>query len=394
MIDVLIVGAGPAGNNAALELAGRGFSVSVIDRRQVIGDKLCTGIVGAECLRQFPADPSIIYRSGRSATVYSPSGETLRVERAEAQAYIVNRVAYVASFAEKAKKAGAEYLLGHEVRSLTVEAGSVTALIANGTGPHPVTAKAAIIAGGFGSRLTRMAGLGQVGDYLIGAQVEVEAAGLSEVEVYLGRTVAPGSFAWLVPTKEGRALLGLIARRKTGQLLETLIARLTQDGKIGTVTSPAKRWGIPIRPLKQAYRDRLLVIGDAAGQVKPATGGGIYYGLQTSALAAETLATALSGGNLSANALAPYERAWRALLGEELDTAYGARRIFEMLGDRQIDYLVRMMSSNGLASRIFDRPDSSFDWHGGIARQVLRLPGVQGTIRLVSAVGRLASQPA
>ena len=54
MDDVIIVGAGPAGNNTALGLASRGFAVTVIDARQIIGDKLCTGIVGQECTRRFP----------------------------------------------------------------------------------------------------------------------------------------------------------------------------------------------------------------------------------------------------------------------------------------------------------------------------------------------------
>ena len=67
MDDVIVVGAGPAGNNAALTLAKQGYGVTVIDSRENIGDKLCTGLVGEECFRRYPIDPSLVYREINSA---------------------------------------------------------------------------------------------------------------------------------------------------------------------------------------------------------------------------------------------------------------------------------------------------------------------------------------
>jgi digeranylgeranylglycerophospholipid reductase len=101
--DVLVIGAGPAGNQAALGLAKRGHAVTVVDRSYIIGDKLCSGIVGAECIRQFPAAESHIYRPASAAEVNSPSGARVRLERDEPQAYILDRVSYVASFADQAR---------------------------------------------------------------------------------------------------------------------------------------------------------------------------------------------------------------------------------------------------------------------------------------------------
>ena len=60
--DVIVVGAGPAGNNAALGLASRRYAVKVIDSRHNIGEKLCTGIVGQECSRRFPIEDGMVYR--------------------------------------------------------------------------------------------------------------------------------------------------------------------------------------------------------------------------------------------------------------------------------------------------------------------------------------------
>ncbi|MCI0896452.1 MAG: NAD(P)/FAD-dependent oxidoreductase, partial [Chloroflexi bacterium] len=72
MDDVIVVGAGPAGNNTALGLATRGHAVTVIDWRHDIGDKLCTGLVGRECIRRFPIDPEHVLREPRSAMVMAP----------------------------------------------------------------------------------------------------------------------------------------------------------------------------------------------------------------------------------------------------------------------------------------------------------------------------------
>ena len=106
MYDVIVIGAGPCGNMAALELAERGISVAVLDRRTNIGDKLCTGIIGRECAELFPPATEHIHGEARSATIVSPGGRRYRIERKETHAYIVNRVAYVNSVAETGAASG------------------------------------------------------------------------------------------------------------------------------------------------------------------------------------------------------------------------------------------------------------------------------------------------
>jgi len=360
-----------------LELARRGHRVTVVDRRYVIGDKLCSGIVGAECLRRFPAKDSDIYRSASSAAVHGPSGRRLVLTRDEPQAYVLNRVAYVADFARRAQDAGATYLLGHTLHSLTVQQDGVTAVVANGAGPQELRARAAVIASGFGSRLTRMAGLGQVRDFVIGVQGEVEAPSVEGIELYLGRQLAPGFFAWLVPTSSGRAHLGLLSRRDGARHFRRLLARMRELGKVTALVKPPTRWGIPLRPMSRSFGHRVLAAGDAAGQVKPATGGGIYYSLLSSQIAAETLHEALDAGDLSESRLSRYEREWKRLLGQELRIGYGARRLFERMGDSQVDYLLSALADGEAQSTLRQGPGASFDWHAGIIQTFMRLPVVQ-----------------
>jgi flavin-dependent dehydrogenase len=85
----------------------------------------------------------------------------------------------------------------------------------------------------------------------------------------------------------------------------------------------------------------MLLVGDIAGQVKPTTAGGIYYGIVCAGLAAETLDEALKRGSLGERSLASYERWWRRAIGRELRVGSYFRRLGGRLSDRQIDGLVR-----------------------------------------------------
>ena len=114
----------------------------------------------------------------------------------------------------------------------------------------------------------------------------------------------------------------------------------------------------------------MIVVGDAAGQVKPTSGGGIYYGLLCADIAANSLHLALKNNDLSARSLANYERGWRKRLGRELRIGYWARKFYQRLGDRQIDWIFGIIKSNGIDKALLKADDLAFDWH---SRVVLRL---------------------
>jgi flavin-dependent dehydrogenase len=135
----------------------------------------------------------------------------------------------------------------------------------------------------------------------------------------------------------------------------------------------------------------VLLVGDAAGQVKPTSGGGIYYGLLCADIAADTLHQALAEDDLSARRLAGYEQRWRKRLGWELRVGYWARRLFERLSNRQLDRLFEVVKDNGIDEALLRAGDLSFDWHG---RAILRLIGhavvakVAGAMKIPFRAGR------
>jgi digeranylgeranylglycerophospholipid reductase len=378
--DVIVVGAGPAGNNTALGLAARGYAVTVIDWRQNIGDKPCTGIVGQECLHRFPVAPALVHRQAQSARVVAPGGHSVQIQTKRPQASIIDRISYVASFAHQACAAGAAYLLGQRALQVIPERRGVTVITNQGS----CRARAVVLACGFGSPLTRQLGLGSVADYVTGVQALVATKNVEDVEIYLGQQTAPGFFSWVVPTMPDQALVGLLTRRRAQAYLAQFLDRLRRDGRVADIIKGPGCWGIPLRPLKRTYRDRMLVVGDAAGQVKPTTGGGIYYSLLASQIAVEVLDGGLTADELSSGHLSQYQRKWKALLSDELEAGYSARRLYEFLADQQISSLVRQTGASGLHEELVNSLESSFDWHSQIIAKAVSHPMLSSVLRLVN----------
>ena len=371
MHDVIVIGAGPAGNIAAFKLSSMGYRVVVLDWRRNIGAKLCTGIIGKECVERFPPEQTQVYHKARAATVVSPAGKRYRIVREDTQAFIIDRVAYVDSLARRAMSAGATYNLGLRVTNIEVSAGKVTVMTSGDAGRQRYNAHMAIIASGFGSPLLSMVGLrnGEHGDYMVGSQGEVVVDNLQDTEVYLGEEIAPGSFGWLVPLSDSKALIGTVSRQKLNGQMDRFLSTLQKSGKVRDVIDGPKRWGIPLKPLRKTYADRVLVVGDAAGLVKPTTGGGIYYALLSGEMAADAAAEAFTAGDFSDNRLKGYQKKWQDIFGVELRTGYYARMLYEALGDRKIERLLRLSSES--QDELINHRGFSFDWHSGVIHKAI-----------------------
>jgi digeranylgeranylglycerophospholipid reductase len=374
LYDVLVIGAGPVGSHVAYKLAGLGYKVAVFEEHEEIGRPVCcTGIVSDECVQRFGIPGDLVWQQANSAKLFAPSGEFLRVWRNEPQAYIIDRAGFDLAWAQRAQKKGAEYSLATKVNDIAVLADSVMVQADCHEDGAQLEGKTAVIATGFASKLPQRLGLGQVSDFIIGAQTEVSIKGIDEVEVYFGQDIAPGFFAWLVPISQDEALVGLFSRKRPSLYLDNLLTSLSGQGKIDGAGAKATYDGIPLNSLPKTYAQRIIVVGDAAGQVKPTTGGGIYYGLLCAEIAADTIHQALSIGDFSQKLFSRYERAWKKMLGRELRIGYLARRLYERLSDWQINKIFRIIQANGIDKTLLRSPKLSFDWHGGLILGGLQL---------------------
>ena len=174
-----------------------------------------------------------------------------------------------------------------------------------------------------------------------------------------------------------------MARREPGTCLKKWLNHLAERGKITSADVKPSYGGIPLKPPARTYAERMIAVGDAAGQVKPTSGGGIYYGLLGAEIGAEILHRALAEDDLSATRLARYERAWRKKLGGELRTGYRARKLFERLNDRQIDQLFKMIKAGGIDEALLKAEDVSFDWHGRTISRLIKYQMIAKTLEII-----------
>ncbi len=391
MDDCLVIGAGPAGSHVAYLLASQGHRVTVLEQQPRVGKgSRCTGVLGKECLDRYPEAREAIVSGAASARFYSPNGQSLRVHRDPAQAWVVDRDILDEALARRAQAAGARYVLGTRAVDLELTRDGVSALVDEQGKPRALKAATVVISNGLTSALPLRLGMGKLPDVVAGAQAEVHLTSDTEVEVYLGQSVAPGFFAWLVPTYPGRAWLGLFSRRQPATYLRQLHDRLVQGGRIAPLEPTITSWGIPLRPRPRTYASRALVVGDAAGQVKPTTGGGVYYGLLCAEVAAATAHEALDKGDFSASHFAQYEKGWKKLIGRELQVGYYARLLYERLGDGHIERLFTAVHSSGLHQTIVDAEDFSFDWHADFILKTMKQAALRAPLH---ALGSLVPQP-
>ncbi len=381
MDDVLIIGAGPVGNYAALKLSELGHRVTVLEQQSAIaGDVCCSGIVGKECLAMCSMPEHLILREARGSTFYGPSGAPLRLEKATTEAYVIAREGFQRWLAEEAQRKGARYITDCRVQNIEIRKNEVNLDTTRGT----MESAAVVVASGIGSRLSSRLGLGVIGDFTVGVQAEVSSH-VDEVEVFFGRKIAPGFFAWLVPTTPGSALAGLFCRRDPNAHLTRFLEKLCADGKIGQPVGRSTRKLVPLSPLSRTYLPRVLVVGEAAGQVKPTTGGGIYYGLLGAQIATEVLHSSLETGDFSSRRMAVYQKRWQKKLGQEIQMGQFARTILQRIGDRQLDYVFGQIRSNGIHETLLNSPDFSFDWHGKLIMKGLKYEALNRPWRLVKA---------
>lgn len=373
MNNIIIIGAGIVGNYLAERLAKLGHKVLVLDKKTSPGQGICcTGIMGKECFDLLTIDSSLISNTSTSARFFAPSGNSVRVRRNEIAAYIVDRPALEIALATRAKAAGADFFFGAQVTDIQTGANFLCIETDYEGQKKSLEAETVIIAAGFGSPLPGKLGLGKINGCIIGAQAEVEINGVDEVEVYVDHELSPGGFAWLVPTGENKGLAGLMTHTQPERCLKTLLSKLVAKNKIVSSEVVASYSAIPLRPLHKTYADRILVVGEAAGQVKPTSGGGIYYGLLCADIAAATIHQAFLAKDFTRSMLASYQKQWRSKLGKELRTGYWAQYLYRKLDNKQIERVYNLAINTDIPQFITELKNFSFDWHSKIILEILK----------------------
>jgi flavin-dependent dehydrogenase len=183
------------------------------------------------------------------------------------------------------------------------------------------------------------------------------------VEVFLGKTWAPGFFAWLVPTGSCSARIGLALPLQSAHDAMTYLDRFINHHPLIHDRMKSGRCtyqGIHLLPTggppAQTVADGILLVGDAAGQVKSTTGGGICFGIRCANIAGEVIIEALSDVKSVVNKtwLQSYEEKWRAEIGHEIKFTVYMRQFLDSLTDDEINYLFEIATQNEELTRMIE----------------------------------------
>jgi digeranylgeranylglycerophospholipid reductase len=358
--DVIVVGAGPIGSYAAWGLARLGYEVLMLEEHQRVGTPAhCTGVISADAYRELNPDPSLVEARLSGARFFSPRGQSFLISAPEARAVVVDRSRLDQWVCAQAMANGAGLVLNARARDVFVSDGKAVVVADVEGEPASLQCSLAVVASGAKASPARGGAARPRGAFLYGAQAETERTGLTEAELYVGNRIAPGGYAWAVPLN-GKCRVGLVSRRPPAAYLQKLATALEQRGAITWDCPLVTYHQLPTGPVTPSFSERMLIVGDAAGQVKTTTGGGLYFGLIGAQAAVDAADRALRSGDLSAASLSRYEEVWTSRLGPEQRLGQLLRRLHAALTDEDLELLF------SLARRARVRDILSqlrFDWH-------------------------------
>ena len=375
--DVVIAGGSISGLLAAREIAAGGLSVAVLEEDAEIGTpEHCGGLVSISGIQNLGIVPDIdTIENNRIAyaKIFSPSScFEIRAERQKV--IVLDRRKFDKQIAFQAQKKGAEIRVKCSMRSFGKEGSDYVVKTSEGN----FSCNFFVDARGIASIInTNRDGV------LHSAQYEVYASWIEPhtIEVVFNSQQYPGFFAWIIPTGRGRGKVGVAGRRiNAATALQTYIDSKGKYSVVRKVYAPIWVNG----PLQSFVSDKTIIVGDAAGQSKPTTAGGIYTCGMGGVLAGRALVRAADKKNDERQKqqllLKRYEIDWFSMFKPEFDKMLLARRLLERMDNKAIDNLITAIPKEIVQEASVD---GDFDLHSSALAKIL---GTKGAARMAKAL--------
>jgi len=358
--DAIIVGGGPIGGYVAGEIASKGFKVAVFEKNKQIGEPLkCAGLVTSKVFDYVDiSKESVVQNKIKGAHIHSPSGYKLTIGGDRVHALVIDRPNFDKEIIKNSIEKGAELFLENGVTSIQKKGKQIEIKTSKS---NDVKCNLLVGADGPYSKIRDRFFMPQPTEILRGMGAEISNTRLDPnfVEIFVGENVAPGFFAWIIPTNENgtEARIGLcIGPESTKPPLyyfSNLFKNKNSSPFLENVKITKKIGGsVPFGALKKTYSSNLLLVGDAAAQVKPTSGGGIYTGLLCGSYCSSVAIESLQKNNFTSQFLKKYHKLWSSDIGMELYLGTKFRKIFKSLTDIQMDKYIEKFQNKKITEVI------------------------------------------
>ena len=351
--DVIVVGAGPGGSWAAKHAAEQGVSVLLLEKDSQVGTPVrCAEGVSESDIRRFvDVKDCWIAQVVKGARLIAPDGTAVDSYSNEI-GFVLNRKIFDFDLAVMASQAGAEVVTKAYVNGLLLENGTVVGVNLNYMGKElQIHSSVVIGADGVESRVGRWAGLKTwipPKEMASCAQVTLTNIKIDPdiVEFYFGRDIAPGGYLWIFPKGDSTANVGLgisgeIPNGKTPFFyLEKFIEKkFPNASQLYTMAG-----GVPVvSTLKQIVSNGLMLVGDAARQANPVTGGGIINAMIAGSIAGRVAGQAVLAGDVSSKRLSAYSKEWHETLGKKNEISYKIKKVVNRFSDKDFNRIAKIL---------------------------------------------------
>ena len=347
--DVIVSGGGPIGGHVSKKISEKNYSVAVLEKNNEIGKHLnCAGLVTERVFKITKISLKTIQNKIYGANIHSPSNIILKIGGDHTRAIVIDRTNFDKEIIKQAEKKQVDIFLENrldlvdrvkdKLRIKTAEKGEFECKVLIGSdGPF--------------SKTRELFNFPVPKEFLKGIGAEISNVSIDPkfVEIFVGTDIAPGFFAWIIPiNKYGTAArLGLCIDSNALYPPMLYFKKFLKNKNTQTFLKDAKITRnivgvIPLGALKNTVTDNVLLVGDAAAQVKPTSGGGLYPGLLSADHCANIVACSLEQNNFSSIFLKKYHKLWYKDLGKELNRGITFRTIFKKLSDKEYDkYICR-----------------------------------------------------
>lgn len=364
---MVVAGGSVAGLLCAREIAMRGNSVIVIEEDYEIGTpEHCGGLVSTSGLEKLGIIPftKTFEHIIDSAAIYAPNGKNFSINSKKQKVAEINRRELDKQIAHQAQKNGAIIKVKTSFQEITEKGVR--------TNDGEIECKVFVDARGISSIIQKdRTGI------LSTAQYEIYADWIKKgrVEVYFDQDKYPGFFAWVIPSGEGKGKVGVAGKGiKVTETLEEFLEKRGNYSTIRKIFAPIWIKG----PIKKFVEGKTVIVGDAAGQAKPTTSGGIYSSGMGGVLAGKAISEFLKSAKQED--LEKYQKEWTKKFGDEFEKQLWARKILEQFDNNAINKLFELVTPE-IIKEISEKED--FDFHTG---SIVKLLGIKGSVKTAQAL--------